>query len=85
MGGTGLEPASPHHGCVVLNRIILTPVYAKHSTMKSFKVKSLGLLNITKHLKVILNAWHFYSIVELSVYGGMVRFCDRVVHTLVHR
>ncbi len=41
--------------------------------------------NITKHLSVILNAWHFQFKVGFRVYGGMVKFCGSVAHTLMRR
>ncbi|MDN3685527.1 hypothetical protein QW180_26120 [Vibrio sinaloensis] len=46
----------------------------------------MGRGRLTKHLRVILNAWHFFhSNVEFSVYGGKVEFRGRVVHTLMRR
>ena len=38
--------------------------------------------HVTKHLRVIPNAWHSYSIAGLYVYGGMIRFRGCVVHPL---
>ena len=34
---------------------------------------------------MIPNAWHFHSIVGFSVYGGLVKFCGSVAHTLMRR
>ncbi|APC87671.1 hypothetical protein FORC22_1810 [Vibrio parahaemolyticus] len=45
----------------------------------------MGRGRLTKHLRVILNAWHFSFHVEFSVYGGKVEFRGRVVHTLMRR
>ncbi len=37
------------------------------------------------HLRVIPNAQHFRFIVKFGVYGGVVKFCSSVAHTLMRR
>ncbi|MFH4817845.1 hypothetical protein WL012_24080, partial [Vibrio alginolyticus] len=41
--------------------------------------------HLTKHLRVIPNAWHFSFHRLVRVYGGKVKFRGRVTHTLMRR